>query len=141
MFVLKSPAGWSLHRLFSESRVEMNGHSSRSSRRERRKRWDSDRPTSQGSDRGEGEVNGRGSLKRKTARAAVDRIKLLEVSDDDDEEKVEEMPKRTSSRQAARAGKRSAVIQSSSDSDGENSSQGEQKRNILVTRQPNYKST
>lgn len=120
----------------------MNGHSSRSSRRERRKRWDSDRPTSQGSDRGEGEVNGRGSLKRKTARAAVDRIKLLEVSDDDDdEEKVEEMPKRTSSRQAARAGKRSAVIQSSSDSDGENSSQGEQKGNILVTRQPNYKST
>uniref|UniRef100_A0A3P8USI4 Bromodomain and WD repeat domain containing 1 n=1 Tax=Cynoglossus semilaevis TaxID=244447 RepID=A0A3P8USI4_CYNSE len=107
----------------TESRVEMNGHSSRSSRRERRKRWDTDRPTSQGSDRGEGEVNGRGSLKRKTARAAVDRIKLLEVSDDDDEEKVEAVPKRTSSRQAARAGKRSAVIQSSSDSDGENSSQ------------------
>lgn len=110
----------------------MNGHSSRSSRRERRNRWDTDRPTSQGSDRGEGEVNGRGSLKRKTARAAVDRIKLLEVSDDDDdEEKVEATPKRTSSRQAARAGKRSAVIQSSSDSDGENSSQGEQKRSHI----------
>lgn len=89
----------------------MNGHGSRSSRRERRRHRDSDR---------EEEVTVRRSLKRKTARAAVNKMKLLEVSDEDFEERdEEEKPRRSSSRlrHTVRAGKRTAVIQSSSDSD------------------------
>ncbi|XP_026176121.1 bromodomain and WD repeat-containing protein 3 isoform X2 [Mastacembelus armatus] len=105
----------------TEGRVEMNGHSSRASRRERRNHRDSDRATPQGSDRDEVEekITGRRSLKRKTARAAVNKMKLLEVSDEDYDE--EEKPRRSSSRlhQTTRASKRTAVIQSSSDSDGE----------------------
>uniref|UniRef100_A0A3P8TTU7 Bromodomain and WD repeat domain containing 1 n=1 Tax=Amphiprion percula TaxID=161767 RepID=A0A3P8TTU7_AMPPE len=101
-------------------RAEMNGHSSRSSRRERRHRQDSDRATSQGSDREE-EVTGRRPLKRKTARAAVNKIKLLEASDEDYEEEEEEdkKPTRSSSRlhHTSWVSKRTAVIQSSSDSD------------------------
>ncbi|XP_056229345.1 bromodomain and WD repeat-containing protein 3 [Seriola aureovittata] len=106
----------------TEGRAEMNGHSSRSSRRERRHHQDSDRATSQGSDREEEEITVRRSLKRKTARAAVNKIKLLDVSDEEDDEE-EEKPRRSSSRlrHTARASKRTAVIQSSSDSDGERS--------------------
>lgn len=96
----------------------MNGHSSRSSRRERRPRCDSDRATSQGSDREE--VTVRGSLKRKTARAAVNKMKLLEASDEDYHEE-EEKPRRSSSRlrHTARVSKRTAVLKSSSESDEE----------------------
>ncbi|XP_030599771.1 bromodomain and WD repeat-containing protein 3 [Archocentrus centrarchus] len=103
----------------AECRAEMNGHSSRSSRRERRHHRDSDRATSQGSDREE--VTGRRSLKRKTARAAVNKIKLLEASDEDYQEDEERKPRRSSSRlrQTARVSKRTAVFKSSSDSDGE----------------------
>lgn len=95
----------------------MNGHSSRSSRRERRPRCDSDRATSQGSDREE--VTVRGSLKRKTARAAVNKMKLLEASDEDYQE--EEKPRRSSSRlrHTVRVSKRTAVLKSSSESDEE----------------------
>lgn len=102
----------------------MNGHGSRSSRRERRRHQDSDRAMSQGSDREE-EITGRRSLKRKTARAAVNKIKLLEASDEDYEEE-EEKPRRNSSRlcNAPRISKRTAVLESSSDSDGEPSTQG-----------------
>ncbi|KAM7399553.1 hypothetical protein PAMP_018818 [Pampus punctatissimus] len=112
----------------TEGRAEMNGHSSRASRSERRHNQDSDRATSQGSDREE-ENTGRRSLKRKTARAAVNKIKLLEASDEDyeeeEEEEEEEKPRRSNSRlcHTARANKRTAVIQSSSDSDGEPSTQ------------------
>ncbi|XP_069390311.1 bromodomain and WD repeat-containing protein 3 isoform X3 [Paralichthys olivaceus] len=102
----------------TEDRAEMNGHSSRSSRRERRHHRDMS--MSQGWDREDEdeEISVRGSLKRKTARAAVNKMKLLEASEEDDEE--EEKPRRSSSRlrPASRAGKRPAVIQSSSDSDG-----------------------
>ncbi|XP_026224238.1 bromodomain and WD repeat-containing protein 3 isoform X2 [Anabas testudineus] len=105
-----------------EGRTDMNGHSSRSSRSERRHHRNSDRDMSQGSDREEEEnITVRRSLKRKTARAAVNKIKLLEASDEDYEEEEEEKPRRSSSRlrHTARSSKRTAVIQSSSDSDGE----------------------
>lgn len=98
----------------------MNGHGSRSSRRNRHFQNDTDRATSQGSDREE-EIIARRSLKRKTARAAVNKIKLLEVSDEDYEE---EKPRRSSSR--LRTSKRTAVIQSSSESDEEPSTHGRQ---------------
>nr|XP_043888141.1 bromodomain and WD repeat-containing protein 3 isoform X2 [Solea senegalensis] len=118
----------------TEGKAETNGHSRRSLRRERRHPQDSDRATSQGSDREEEKVRVRRSLKRKTARAAVSKIKLLEASeeddddddDNDDDEEEEEKPRRSSSRHAARASKRTAVIQSSSDSDGDLSTQASQ---------------
>uniref|UniRef100_A0A672I566 Bromodomain and WD repeat domain containing 1 n=1 Tax=Salarias fasciatus TaxID=181472 RepID=A0A672I566_SALFA len=114
-----------------KGRTEVNGHGSRSSRSERRRHRDSDTAASPGSD-GEEVVTVRRSLKRKTARAAVNKIKLLDVSDEDEEE--EEEPTRSSSRlrHATRASKRTAVIQSSSDSDGESSARGE--RRIFPTR-------
>lgn len=95
-------------------RTEMNGHSGRSSRRERRQRSDSDRAMSPGSDEEE-EKSARRSLKRKTARAAVNKIKLLEASEEEDEDK----PKRSSNRlrHLTSSNKRTAVIQSSSESD------------------------
>ncbi|XP_053177335.1 bromodomain and WD repeat-containing protein 3 [Scomber japonicus] len=112
----------------TEGRAEMNGHGSRSSRRERRRHQDSDRAMSQGSDREE-EITGRRSLKRKTARAAVNKIKLLEASDEDYEEE-EEKPRRNSSRlcNAPRISKRTAVLESSSESDGEPSAQASQSK-------------
>ncbi len=115
---------------FSESRTEVNGHSSRSSRRERRPHQDSEGATSQGSEREEEEeITVRRSLKRKTARAAVNKIKLLEASDEDyeeEEEEEKEKPRKSSSRlrQPVRASKRTAVIQSSSESDEEPSTRG-----------------
>ena len=68
----------------SVGRAQVNGHSSsssRSSRREKRPQRDADRGSSQGSDREEEETGGRGVLRRKTARAAANKIKLLEVLD------------------------------------------------------------
>lgn len=120
--------GW-----ISEGRAEVNGHSSRSSRRERRRHRDSDRATSQGSDREE-EVTGRRSLKRKTARAAVNKIKLLKASDEDyEDEEEQKKPTRSSSRlrHTPRLSKRTAVIQSSSDSDGESSARGKKNMDTL----------
>ncbi|MED6263009.1 hypothetical protein CHARACLAT_000009 [Characodon lateralis] len=106
----------------SEGRAEMNGHSGRALRRERRCHHDSDGD----SDRKEDATFPR-LLKRKTARAAVSKIKLLEASDEDYEEE-ERMPRRSSSRlrHTARISKRSAVIQSSSESDGKLSASGSQ---------------
>lgn len=107
------------HASFAELRREVNGHGSRPSRRERRHRQDSDGATSPGSDRDEG-VTVRRSLKRKTARAAVNKMKLLEASEEEEDED-EKKPRRSSSRlqHTARVSKRTAVIQSSSDSDGD----------------------
>lgn len=112
-----------IHGSFSEGRAELNGHDTRSSRRERRYQNNSDRSTSRGSD-GEDDAAVRRSFKRKTARAAVNKIKLLEASDEDYEEE-EERPRRSSSRlrHTVRTSKRTAVIQSSSDSE-ELSTQG-----------------
>ncbi|XP_051934298.1 bromodomain and WD repeat-containing protein 3 [Hippocampus zosterae] len=114
----------------TEGRAEMNGHASWSSARDRRQLQDSDGALSQGSDgEEEDEITIRRSLKRKTARAAVNRIKLLEASDEDDddveeEEEVEEdddeeEPIRSRPRKTSQAGKRTTVLQSSSESDGE----------------------
>ncbi|KAM9318229.1 bromodomain and WD repeat-containing protein 3 [Pholidichthys leucotaenia] len=118
-----------------EDMAEMNGHSSRSSRRERRHQRNSDGATSQGSGLEDG-ITARRPLKRKTARAAVNKMKLLEASDEDFEEEDGEKPRRSSSRLrlTARASKRTAVIQSSSDeessaeaSQNTNESDGESK--------------
>ncbi|XP_073339421.1 bromodomain and WD repeat-containing protein 3 isoform X2 [Pagrus major] len=116
----------------TEDRAEVNGHGSRSSRRERRHHHDSDGATTEGSDREEEEeITVRRSLKRKTARAAVNKMKLLEASDEDFEveEEEEERPRRSSSRlrHTVRASKRMAVIQSSSDSDEEPSTRASRK--------------
>lgn len=90
----------------------MNGHSSRLSRRKRSRHRDA---VSQSSDREEEEEKtARRSLKRRTARAAVNKIKLLEASLSDDCE--EENPRRSSGR--LRSSRRTAVIQSSSESEG-----------------------
>ncbi|KAK1899526.1 Bromodomain and WD repeat-containing protein 1, partial [Dissostichus eleginoides] len=86
----------------TEGRAEVNGHSSRASRRARRHHRDSDGASSPGSDGGEGVTLPR-LLKRKTARAAVNKMKLLKV-------------------------KRTAVIQSSSDSDEKPSRRASRKK-------------
>lgn len=91
----------------------MNGHSSRLSRRKRSRHRDARSAASQSSDREE-EKTARRSLKRRTARAAVSKIKLLEASLSDDCE--EENPRRSSGR--LRSSRRTAVIQSSSESEG-----------------------
>ncbi|XP_046891395.1 bromodomain and WD repeat-containing protein 3 [Hypomesus transpacificus] len=112
-----------------ESRAQMNGHS-RSSRRERRRHIASERAPSQDSDtyreQEEEEDVGRRTMTRKTARAAVSKMKLLEASDEDYEEEEEE-PKRSSGRPAARVCKRTAVIQSSSESEEQPSRRGSKK--------------
>lgn len=112
---------------FAEGRAEMNGHSSRASRRERHHHRNSDQASSHDSDREE-EVTVPRFLKRKTARAAVSKMKQLEASDEDYEEE-ERKPRRSSSwlRHTSRIGKRTAVIQSSSESDGELSTEGKQR--------------
>ncbi|XP_061637817.1 bromodomain and WD repeat-containing protein 3 isoform X1 [Phyllopteryx taeniolatus] len=114
--VTRNPAA--ADRKKTEGRAEINGLSSRSSRRERRHRQDSDRASSQGSDgKEDDEITIRRSLKRKTARAAVNKIKLLEASNEDyeDEEEEEEEPIRSRLRNISRT----TVLKSSSDSDGE----------------------
>lgn len=98
----------------------MNGHGSRTARRERRHHQDSDRASSPGSDVDE-EVTVHRLLKRKTARAAVNKMKLLEASEEEEEDEDDKKPTRSSSRlqHTVRVSKRTAVIQSSSDSDGD----------------------
>ncbi|XP_068601910.1 bromodomain and WD repeat-containing protein 3 [Brachionichthys hirsutus] len=112
----------------TEVRAEVNGHGGRSSRREKPRRSESDGATSRGSD-GEEFVTVRRALKRKTARAAVNKIKLLDVSDEDEEEDEEEaQPRRSSSRlrPTVRSSKRAAVIHSSSDSEDASSAPASQ---------------
>ncbi|KAM6946356.1 bromodomain and WD repeat-containing protein 3-like [Aplochiton taeniatus] len=111
------------------SKAKTNGHI-RSSRRDRRRRGSSERTPSQGSDafgEQETEAVGRRALKRKTARAAVNKMKLLDASDEEYEEEEEEEEKEErkirwgGGRHSKRIVKRTAVIQSSSDSEGESS--------------------
>lgn len=92
----------------------MNGHSGRLSRRKRSRHRHARSAASRSSDREEEEKTARRSLKRRTARAAVNKIKLLEASLSDDCE--EENPRRSSGR--LRSSRRTAVIQSSSESEG-----------------------
>ncbi|XP_065816441.1 bromodomain and WD repeat-containing protein 3 isoform X3 [Labrus bergylta] len=107
--------GTDTDRKHKEGRAKVNGYSSRSPGRKRRHCRDFKE-----------DQNVRKSLTRKTARAAVNKIKLLEASDEDYEE--EEKPKRSSRVQhTARASKRMAVIQSTSDSDEETPSRASQK--------------
>ncbi|XP_072316915.1 bromodomain and WD repeat-containing protein 3 [Eucyclogobius newberryi] len=97
-------------------RSMVNGHKSRSSRRDRRRHSESDR-TSSGS---EEEASGRRALKRKTAQAAVNKIKLLEASEDEGSEKEEDQetsPRNSHLRNSTRNTKRTAVIKSSSESE------------------------
>ncbi|XP_029629205.1 bromodomain and WD repeat-containing protein 3 isoform X1 [Salmo trutta] len=106
---------------------QMNGHS-RTFGRERRRGNDSERSPSQGTDtyRDEEENVGRRTLKRKTARAAVNKMKLLEASEEDygSASEDEDKHRRKSSRHATRVSKRTAVIQSSSESEDQSSASG-----------------
>uniref|UniRef100_A0A8C7HGD3 Bromodomain and WD repeat domain containing 1 n=1 Tax=Oncorhynchus kisutch TaxID=8019 RepID=A0A8C7HGD3_ONCKI len=106
---------------------QMNGHR-RTFGRERRRGNESERSPSEGTDtyRDEEENVGRRTLKRKTARAAVNKMKLLEASEEDDGSASEDEDKhrRKSSRHATRVSKRTAVIQSSSESEDQSSASG-----------------
>lgn len=105
----------------------MNGHSGRSSRRERRRHRDSVR---------EEEITVRSSFKRKTARAAVNKMKLLEALDEEFEEQdEEEKPRRSSTRlrHTVRSSKRTAMIQISSDSDEQPSRRGIQSSSLNIS--------
>lgn len=105
----------------------MNGHC-RKFGRERRLSSESERSPSQGTDtyRDEEENVGRRTLKRKTARAAVNKMKLLEASEEDygSASEDEDKHRRKSSRHATRVSKRTAVIQSSSESEDQSSASG-----------------
>lgn len=113
----------------------MNGHGSGLSRRKRSRHRDARRAASQSPDREEGEEKGntaRRLLKRRTARAAVNKIKLLEASLSD-EDCEEENPRRSSGR--LRSSRRPAVIQSSSESEGA-SAHGTQSRPFSEWEEP-----
>ncbi|CAJ1065766.1 bromodomain and WD repeat-containing protein 3 isoform X4 [Xyrichtys novacula] len=112
-------------RTHTESRAKVNGHNSKPSRRDRSHNQASDTAQSQGS--GEEEITVRRSLKRKTARAAVNKIKLLGASDEDYEEEEEKPDRSSRLHHVARACKRTQVIQSSSESDQESSSRAPRK--------------
>ncbi|KAI4883177.1 hypothetical protein NFI96_033131, partial [Prochilodus magdalenae] len=94
-----------------ESDAEVNGlsRSSRVERRRARHSSASDRETSQGEDSS-------ARRPRRTAMAAVSKMKLMDASEEDDVSE-QEGPVKSSGRQPTRTSKRSAVIQSSSDSE------------------------
>uniref|UniRef100_A0A8C8C2C2 Bromo domain-containing protein n=1 Tax=Oncorhynchus tshawytscha TaxID=74940 RepID=A0A8C8C2C2_ONCTS len=110
-----------------ERGAQMNGHS-RKSGRERRLSSESERSPSQGTDTYREEENvGRRTMKRKTARAAVNKMKLLEASEENygSASEEEDKQRRKSSRHATRVSKRTTVIQSSSESEVQSSAQSE----------------
>lgn len=111
-----------------ERGAQMNGHC-RKFGRERRLSSESERSPSQGTDtyRDEEENVGRRTMKRKTARAAVNKMKLLEASEEDygSASEDEDKHRRKSSRHATRVSKRTAVSQSSSESEEQSSAQSE----------------
>ncbi|XP_041734494.2 bromodomain and WD repeat-containing protein 3 isoform X2 [Coregonus clupeaformis] len=123
-------AAYRKHTKRPERGALMNGHS-RTFGRERQRGSDSERSPSQGTDtyRDEEENVGRRTLKRKTARAAVNKMKLLEASEEDygSASEDEDKHRRKSSRHATRASKRTAVIQSSSESEDQSSAQSSKK--------------
>ncbi|XP_051717573.1 bromodomain and WD repeat-containing protein 3 isoform X1 [Ctenopharyngodon idella] len=109
-----------------ESHAKMNGHSRSHERQRPRPCSDSDQEHSQGSDTSENESSSsvnRRPRTRKTAMAAVNKMKLMDTLEDGDGSDEEGHGGGT--RPATRASKRSAVIQSSSDSDEEEASQEE----------------
>ncbi|KAL0973282.1 hypothetical protein UPYG_G00201390 [Umbra pygmaea] len=101
-----------------ERGAPINGHS-RTSEREKRQGSDSELSPSEGSETNkEDEVVGRRTLTRKTARAAVNKMKLLDASEDfDSVSEKEDTDGRKGSCHVTRGSKRTAIIQSSSDSD------------------------
>ncbi|CAL8345041.1 unnamed protein product [Arctogadus glacialis] len=117
------------------ARTPMNGHAARSSRREKSRRHDDDSQASSQDEEEEeeelGDHAGHRFLKRKTARAAINKMKLLDASDEDYEEEEKEAKKQKRSsgsrlRQTPRISKRTAVIQSDSDSEDVSSAQASQ---------------
>lgn len=100
-----------------DGQQKVNGHSSRLPYRRRSRHRDPQRALSHSSDREEEEEENimRRSLKRRTARAAVNKIKLLEASLSE-EDCEEDNPRRSSGR--LRSSRRPPVIQSSSESEG-----------------------
>ncbi|XP_056329070.1 bromodomain and WD repeat-containing protein 3 isoform X2 [Danio aesculapii] len=104
-----------------ESHAKMNGRSRSHERQKPRTSSDSDREPSQGSDEAsENESSSSVSRRprtRKTAMAAVNKMKLMDTLAD--EEGSDDEGGGGSTRPTTRASKRSAVIQSSSDSDEE----------------------
>ncbi|XP_067306193.1 bromodomain and WD repeat-containing protein 3 isoform X2 [Pseudorasbora parva] len=109
-----------------ESHAKMNGHSRSHERQKPRPCSDSEQEPSQGSDSSENESSSSVSRRprtRKTAMAAVNKMKLMDTLEDGDGSDEED--RGGSTRPATRASKRSAVIQSSSDSDEEEASQEE----------------
>ncbi|XP_073673576.1 bromodomain and WD repeat-containing protein 3 [Garra rufa] len=102
-----------------EGHARMNGHSRSHERQRPRPCSDSDQECSQGSDASENESSSSVSRRprtRKTAMAAVNKMKLMDTLEEDEGSDEEEH--RGSTRPATRASKRTAVIQSSSDSEG-----------------------
>lgn len=105
----------------TEGIAEVNGHA-RASRRERRHasssegdQVESDRPE-------EVEAVGRRPLTRRTAAAAVSKMKLMGAREEDEGSPSEaESRRKGSRRQAARAGRRMVVLESSSESEGQSS--------------------
>ncbi|KAJ7995475.1 hypothetical protein DPEC_G00244940 [Dallia pectoralis] len=119
------------HNKRPERGTQMNGNG-RTSRRERRRDGDSELSPSDGSEtykEPEEEPVGRKTVKRKTARAAVDKMKLLDVSEEDYDSASEEEANRSrlSSSHATRLSKRTARIQSSSESDDRSPAQSSKK--------------
>lgn len=99
-----------------DGQQKVNGHSSRLPYRRRNRHRDPQRVPFHSFDREEEEENPmRSSLKRRTARAAVNKIKLLEASLSE-EDCEEDNPRRSSGR--LRSSRRPPVIQSSSESEG-----------------------
>ena len=105
----------------------MNGHGARSSRREKSRRHDS-QESSLDEDEEVEDHAGHRFLKRKTARAAINKMRLLDASDDNYEEEEEKEAKKlkrsSTSRLRQTPSKRTAVIQSDSDSEDASSAQG-----------------
>ncbi|CAL1571939.1 unnamed protein product [Knipowitschia caucasica] len=102
-------------------RSMMNGHSSRPTLRDRRQRSQSSPASSSGE-----QAPGRRALKRRTAQAAVSKIKLCEGSDEErsgKEEDHDQSPRSSLQRNPSRSNKRTAVIKSSSES-GDDSTNG-----------------
>ncbi|XP_018604343.2 bromodomain and WD repeat-containing protein 3 isoform X2 [Scleropages formosus] len=111
-----------------ETQAPMNGHS-RVLRHERRHAPSSEEERSESDaskpEDEEEESVGRRPSTRKTAVAAVSKMKLMGASEEDEGSPFEEESRRKDNgRQAVRTGKRAAVIHSSSDSEGLSSAQG-----------------
>ncbi|XP_051521569.1 bromodomain and WD repeat-containing protein 3-like isoform X2 [Myxocyprinus asiaticus] len=111
-----------------ESHAKVNGHS-RSSAQElqrARPRSDSEQEPSQGSEASDIDSSSSFSRRpraRKTAMAAVNKIKLMETLEDEDGS--DEEGRRSTIRNVTPASKRSAILQSSSDSEQQDTSQEE----------------